>query len=487
MVDFFFSLFFCFGSLYAQENGSTIQSDSIPVFKQLYIAFAGPYPASPSSALGHIFLVIEPDTLSKTPYLLWKAINFGADIESINQIELFWYGLFGGLKGKFSELYFHEKIQEYSNIESRPIWLIPVNLSYQEKRRFQIELENRKNETYNYRFTNLNCVNYIEDLVLASIDSNTAMPTRFYTTPEDFIISSPILQSRISKPILLKSIEQILSENSIHKSQNLSFQLLFLEKKLQLENKMPSKKQQSVLEELRVSVMNQKNESIQKVVFQDQKLYLHPLQFFESFAGISDKQSELRLNYRFAAHDFHDKDDAFSRVELIEVAKLSLGFSAKQKPIVHSYSIFNQMSLQASTALSNYYAWSLSIGGKRRIDLENSPFSHEFIIGTGKSFYWFDNKNYTSAFLVSFAPSYIHFNGFNFDLKLEYIQLVHFKAITWLQKVEQYVDIFHQKFRFNPVYSSEISFRMANSFRLMQKASISVNGYDLSIGIRKSF
>jgi len=233
--------------------------------------------------------------------------------------------------------------------------------------------------------------------------------------------------------------------------------------------------------------MNQKNESIQKVVFQDQKLYLHPLQFFESFAGISDKQSELRLNYRFAAHDFHDKDDAFSRVELIEVAKLSLGFSAKQKPIVHSYSIFNQMSLQASTALSNYYAWSLSIGGKRRIDLENSPFSHEFIIGTGKSFYWFDNKNYTSAFLVSFAPSYIHFNGFNFDLKLEYIQLVHFKAITWLQKVEQYVDIFHQKFRFNPVYSSEISFRMANSFRLMQKASISVNGYDLSIGIRKSF
>ena len=84
--------------------------DLIPEdFKQLYIVFAGPYPASPSSAFGHILLVFEPETnvLNDSALLkpqLWTALNYAGDTEDYGHLEILWYGLNGNLDGHYEVL-----------------------------------------------------------------------------------------------------------------------------------------------------------------------------------------------------------------------------------------------------------------------------------------------------------------------------------------------------------------------------------------------
>ncbi|MEX1015034.1 MAG: DUF4105 domain-containing protein, partial [Candidatus Paceibacterota bacterium] len=123
---------------YSQDISSDsleVDSEINPKFHQLYIVFAGPYPANPSSTFGHLFLLIDSSTDSNKTIQLWDAVNYAADVSSHSGLSLFYNGLVGNLKGNFEVVPFYKKIQDYSYAESRDLWLFPIKLNDKEKQR----------------------------------------------------------------------------------------------------------------------------------------------------------------------------------------------------------------------------------------------------------------------------------------------------------------------------------------------------------------
>ncbi len=234
-VSFFF-VFLCVGSLLqgnTSNSGKPLlfeQNDSLNfqsgyqefieehAFKELFIVFAGPYPSSPSSSFGHIFLLLKPKVERKS-ILLWDVINFGANSDSLNIWDTFYKGILGGLVGHYSIIPFHEKIREYTFIESRALWLYPVRLNSDESSHLLFNLFKNKNKSFDYRFFTKNCASQIESLLEKSfgrsIEKNSVL-----ISPRDVLLKNTEIKKRIGKPLYIESVEQVIDSYFEEKSVN---------------------------------------------------------------------------------------------------------------------------------------------------------------------------------------------------------------------------------------------------------------------------
>ncbi len=108
----------------------------------------------PSSMFGHTLLRLNTAYESD---LLSHAVNYAA-ITGDN-IGLFYVfkGIFGFYHGRYSNLPYYEKVQEYSDIEHRDIWEYHLNLTSEEAYRVFLHIWEMKDFYANYYFFDQNC------------------------------------------------------------------------------------------------------------------------------------------------------------------------------------------------------------------------------------------------------------------------------------------------------------------------------------------
>jgi hypothetical protein len=108
----------------------------------------------PSSMFGHTLLRINTAYQSD---LLSHAVNYAAITGDSLGLFYVFKGIFGFYHGRYSNLPYYEKVQEYSDIEHRDIWEYHLNLTPDEAYRVFLHIWEMKDFYANYYFFDQNC------------------------------------------------------------------------------------------------------------------------------------------------------------------------------------------------------------------------------------------------------------------------------------------------------------------------------------------
>lgn len=152
----------------------------------VYLAYAGPYSASPSSSFGHLFLVIARSR--EQPILLADVITFNAMTEGAGPLRYLMSGIAGGFQGRFSRRPFHEQVRAYGQLEDRDLWLLQLDLTPIELESLDSAIASALPTSAPYAFFTKNCAYYLQEL-LASSTGRLAAP-RGIVSPSGLFMSS---------------------------------------------------------------------------------------------------------------------------------------------------------------------------------------------------------------------------------------------------------------------------------------------------------
>ena len=108
----------------------------------------------PSSMFGHTLLRINTAYQSD---LLSHAVNYAAITGDSLGLFYVFKGIFGFYHGRYSNLPYYEKVQEYSDLEYRDIWEYHLNLTPDEAYRVFLHIWEMKEFYANYYFFDQNC------------------------------------------------------------------------------------------------------------------------------------------------------------------------------------------------------------------------------------------------------------------------------------------------------------------------------------------
>ena len=108
----------------------------------------------PSSMFGHTLLRINTQYQSD---LLSHAVNYAAITGDSLGLFYVFKGIFGFYHGRYSNLPYYEKVQEYSDLEHRDIWEYHLNLTADEAYRVFLHTWEMKDFYANYYFFDQNC------------------------------------------------------------------------------------------------------------------------------------------------------------------------------------------------------------------------------------------------------------------------------------------------------------------------------------------
>jgi hypothetical protein len=108
----------------------------------------------PSSLFGHTLLRINTNYESD---LLSHAVNFSAITGDDAGIFYVFKGLFGFLPGRYSNLPYYAKVQEYNDLEHRDIWEYHLNLTPEEAYSMFLHIWEMKEFSQDYYFFDRNC------------------------------------------------------------------------------------------------------------------------------------------------------------------------------------------------------------------------------------------------------------------------------------------------------------------------------------------
>ena len=277
-------------------------------FNKLYLVFAGPYPSSPSSSFGHIFILFEPKV--QKPLLLWSALNFGVNIDSISSIEMFTKGIFGGLFGEYKIISFYEKLREYTFVESRPLWLFPLSLSNDQKSIFIKNLLTQMDIKYKYRFHDKNCASKLSLLLGKALDHK--LKNNLYTAPHDVLVE---FKDYLEDPFYIESTERALNNFLISKEKNLNslaVQLQILEWKYNKRKRPLSVKEQNKIKKLRVLVANSKQKKESLFIKSPLEFHMHSPFKLSIGSELQNKTNYIyNFGFRLALHEFEDNSSVF--------------------------------------------------------------------------------------------------------------------------------------------------------------------------------
>ena len=443
-------------------------------FTKLYLVFAGPYPASPTSSFGHIFILFEPK--NDRPIFLWQTLDFSANIDSVGSFEFFLKGIFGGLVGEYRIVPFFEKYREYTFIESRPLWLFPFRLSEREKVRLLYNIYKLQKNSYSYSFTNKNCASQIDSLLVSSLD-NTTVSDRAIFFPNTLINH---WLNRIDDPIYIESMQNLLEEGILEVPENIldlnydiskltdsekGLLLNILEWKYEHENVYLTSKQERLLKELRINLSKSKNNSYVNFNNTSKEFNLHPTTLV-SF-GIkhrSDNIQEFLLSYRFGIHEFYENTTVYPANDYLAILKMEIGIR-KNKIALNEVWLFNQLSLQPISPLATLMSWRIGIGMERENEYINSPTVTGLFTGLGLSTTPF-NKNINLSLLMNISPVYMQGYGLTILYGPEFITQVN--IFNTIKIMNRFKYVFASNKQIQNVFSNEtnIGIELTNASNL---------------------
>lgn len=155
-------------------SSPAIAAQDASVTGPVYLVYAGPYSASPSSAFGHLFLAMAASVDEPPP--LWDVITFNAETFGADPLRYLTIGIKGGFLGRYSRVQFHEKTREYGVLADRDLWLVELDLSDSERRELEKVLEEREDDWLPYTFFSRNCAFYLQS-ILAEVTAAVPAPS----------------------------------------------------------------------------------------------------------------------------------------------------------------------------------------------------------------------------------------------------------------------------------------------------------------------
>jgi hypothetical protein len=357
---------------------------------------AGPYPKSPASAFGHLFLAIAPkDSLS---FLNWIAVNFGAHTEGTSGLSYYIKGINGSFDAYYSILPVHEKIREYTGAESRDIRLFPLKISDKELAKLIDTLSNWIEKPQPYKFFTYNCAHGIYALLASSLDSLPPLPSKTMS-PQDLIL---MLQNknRLDYPYMLPS----LSERVLNSKDKEIARLEFLEWKNAQINAMRNISREEELAELRYQVSKNKKEKRDLLLLEKQPLKPHGYSRFDIGTQFIEREANLHIRFRPLLHDASDNSSYYSAQSTLEL--LSPGLNINKNSInLQELALINIRSAPIHDSMFKSWSWSFFTGYKNDYAALN--------MGYGKSFYMNKHRQIAMEFLLHNSARCK--SGFNFD------------------------------------------------------------------------
>lgn len=123
----------------------------------LTLIFPSAYINNPSTMFGHTFLRLDKPAGSQSSKLTSAAINFAAEKTEFSGLMFAIEGMTGGQAGYFSLQPYYEKVNEYSDLESRDIWEYDLNFTPAEIKRMLLHLWELQKIRFDYYFLDENC------------------------------------------------------------------------------------------------------------------------------------------------------------------------------------------------------------------------------------------------------------------------------------------------------------------------------------------
>ncbi len=346
-------------------------------FQHMYVVFAGPYPASPTSSFGHMFVLLEPDKIK--PFLLWDAIDFSANSTNLGSLEFFIKGIFGGLNGEYRIAAFYEKLRQYTFIESRPLWLFPLKLNEQESKNFLWNVFCSQNKSFPYSFSKKNCVSQIDFLIRSSINK-PAESKRLFVFPHNILRD---FSERLGEPIYIESMVKVVADNvsklpsQVQISKNAYDKLsdgeaAVLLNKLEWEyskvNLPLTEEDETLLSELRVRMSLSKGNNFCALKKYPKEFNIHPnMQLGAGLKQSIANSSEYLFSYRFGLHEFFEDSSVYPGNDFLKLLEVELGIIKKVFKINH-FIVFDQTSLQPIMSITNFLSWKICLGCKKSLN-----------------------------------------------------------------------------------------------------------------------
>ena len=448
--------------------------------------FAGPYPSSPSSAFGHLFLLFKPDPSLNKPILLWDAINYGANVQGLNSFEQFYKGLYGSLKGSYTIIPFYEKLREYTYIESRQLWLLPIKLDPKEAELLLYNLFLLINRKFNYRFHDMNCASQIESLINKGISVNK--PTSIFISPRKVLSN---LKTRLGEPIYIESTENILKrldETSFKNKEKVNASqaeilLNILEWKYFRRNTLLDENEKYQLNKLRILVLqNKKNRKINFQSYSKNFKIHSPTKYGLGFNFLKNNETEYNLMFRAGLHDFTDDYDVFPRFDDLYLIKGEVSLN-KTNFFLKEFWLFDQISATPDNYISKYYSWRLGFGTEQRFVDKNQRLATGIYTSFGKTYSFFSD-NLITSFLLSMNAVYIRSAGNTILTGPEVWTNIYFsKTIRMITRFEMISDIFAQNVKWQPYIKNNLVIQLSENYQLNFTGKLSQKKYTFGVKI----
>lgn len=388
--------------------------------EKITLVFASYYMNNPASMFGHTLLRIDKKREGPEQSLLNYGVNYAATVDTRNALVYTIKGLFGMFRGTFSVFPYYEKVQEYSNWESRDLWEYELNLTEDQMNYLLLHLWELGGNYFDYLYFQENCSYHILSLLevanpelhltdqffFAVIPSNTL---KVLTRQENLIgkrVYRPSLLSQMNHKRLQMDRRQrsilrrlkkdsALTEHQEYRGLRIDEKALVLDAYLdyaQYKNMQNGEEAVTFSQEVRDILLERsrldyrRNDLESITPFSTPPELGHDSTRIKIGAGIYEKQPFTEISYRPAYHDLLAKDTGYSKdSQILFFDLVARYYHNTEKLRVDSFKVVDILSLTPYDPLFNKKSWKLSIGVDTIKD-EDCGFCNSLKLGYGIGF-----------------------------------------------------------------------------------------------------
>jgi Domain of unknown function (DUF4105) len=379
----------------------------------VYLGYAGPYSSSPSSAFGHLFLVVPSTTEEPVP--LWDVVTFGAETDGAGPVRFVVVGIGGGFFGKYQRVAFHEKIHDYESLEDRDLWLVELTLSATQRAALTKELAETAGRWYPYTFFSENCAYYLQQLL--SDATGVISEPKGVVSPigvVDEVLSSTIAGPSFFRPSVSRRLRQMAntvdpqvvkrlrSQDWVHIAADTTWvrQLPASDRQFVQEyvgwrsldqTSLLSAESSEGISFMRLLNARETSESIGPNARSPGRPSPDPLFHRYGRFGVSSlygasSVSRVAVRYRAALHDLFDPSLAHRPVNSLDLLALEVSSPASRlRPRLDRFVLFSQRALSPSDWITPRRSWMLETLGRRGGIFSVDGFHLEVRGGAGKT------------------------------------------------------------------------------------------------------
>lgn len=413
------------GTLHNLDNCSAL-NDFITTFEKKYVSLVltSEYYNAPSSAFGHIMLLLHNEV---NPELNSTVIHFSAMTRQDDFLHYTANGLSGKYYGHFFQEPFFKKLNEYSNIEQRYLFIHTLSMTPDDKKMLLYHLFELKKARFKYYFLAKNCGYQIDKLLQIAFAEPSASDT-IYVLPSDVLKK---YKNRIEYSLTIPPLS-IRAKNSIHtlsKSEKNQFKKIIIsdsslkelpanlddniKRSLYLYSQYQFRKKKMVVpfydDIQKLTFPNEESESDERV---ESPLYKKSSRRIsvESFFNNKTSEKEFQLSFRPVLIDMQDFQNKSLHESDFNIFNTELKY-AKSKLALNRFEVINLKLISPTEEFFREPSWFLSLAADRENSdhyLEASAsFGAGQAYGREISFAWFMGPSLDVQEKEHFKPAFL--------------------------------------------------------------------------------